>query len=739
MFSSLDDFRPAWRRGGLRRSWAKPAVGRTVGYQVRFEEAVGPTTRLRFVTEGILTRRLLTDPSLRNVSAVVLDEFHERHLEADLALALLRRLQNTTRRDLRIVIMSATLDSVRLSDYLDNARVLNIPGRVFDVTVMYRGHSAAPLEEQIAGAVQMLTADGSCGHILAFVPGAAEIRRAMRACESVARATGLTVLPLHGDLSPEDQDRAVLPGASGERKLIISTNVAESSVTVEGVTAVIDSGLARVASDSGATGLPTLEIRRISQASATQRTGRAGRTQPGRCVRLYSEEDFRRRPEHDTPEITRRELSQMLLGLRAMSIAASQLEWLDAPPVDSLSRAEELLDRLHANGKNASELARYPLHPRLARLVQESAEVGAAKEGCRVAAHLSSGERAESIDVLDAAHEDSSWKTAQIEKQIRRLVRGQSTESPNSDEPIRIAILAAYPDRVARRRSSNSLDAQLADGTSAVLASHLNFDLFVALSLEDRGSTPLIRTASCVTPEWLLDLFPERIRERNEVVWNRASERVEAVSALLYDELPIEETRSAQPDTEKASELLAAKAIEAGLHRWADPEEVESLVTRAAFAREQGATFVPDLTDADVEAGLRDLAWGLRSFRELEDATRTGVLLQTLKSRMSQQAQRELDELAPERIPLKNRQVKVVYKPGQPPSIASRLQDFFGLTNTPKIARGRVPLVLHLLAPNQRPVQMTTDLAGFWQRLYPEVRRELSRRYPKHSWPEKPV
>jgi len=709
------------------------APGETVGYQVRFEEVGGPRTRLRFLTEGVLTRRLLSDPTLRGVSAVVLDEFHERHIEADLALALLRRLQTTKRPDLRLIVMSATLDSGPIAEFL-NAPVIQAPGRVYEVEIRYAGHSGDPLETQVAHAVEQLVRAGLDGHVLVFLPGAAEIRRATRSCESIARAAGLQILPLHGDLTPEEQDRAVLPSPGDKRfKLILSTNVAESSLTIDGVTAVIDSGLARIASDSPATGLPTLEVRRISKASAKQRAGRAGRTRPGRAVRLCSQDDFVRRADHDVPEIRRRELSQVLLELRAMRIDRD-LSWLEAPPADAVRIAEALLDRLGAD-QNAAEMARYPLHPRLARLLMEAVRRGVSSEACRIAAHLSSGERSEHADILDAAHADSSWRTQQIDRQLRRLVRAPRQDS-GDDTALRISLLSAYPDRVARRRSGR--DVQLANGRPATLAADWPSDLLLALDVEDRrDGSPLVRVASAVEPEWLLDLFPDRIRDHEELTWNRAGERVEAVSGLLYDDILIDENRNATPDPEGAAALLASKALEAGLHRWTEMEDLEAFLARTAFA----AGYSPEIHEPgpeEIEAALRELCFGLRSFRELETATRDGALLRVLRSRMGSRTERLLNEIAPERLPLKTRQVKLDYTRGQAPAMASRLQDFFGMKETPRVARGQVPVVVHLLAPNKRPVQMTTDLAGFWERLYPTVRRELSRRYPRHAWPERP-
>ena len=702
-------------------------VGATIGYQVRFEEVAGARTRLRFLTEGILTRRLISDPRLAGVDVVVLDEFHERHLESDVALALLRRLQSKGRPDLRLIVMSATLDAGPVAGYLGNCPILRSKGRLFDLSVTHQPYSALPLEKQVAGAVENLIAEKRTGDILVFLPGAAEIRRGARECEALAARHELLVLPLHGDLPPSEQDRAVSRGP--HRKVILSTNVAESSITIEGVTAVIDSGLARIANDSPWTGLPMLAIRRISKASATQRAGRAARTAPGRVLRLYTLEDFQRRPDHDAPEITRRELSELCLHLRAMGIVHPlELTWLEPPPGAAILRAEELLERLGATGEEARRLSRYPLHPRLARLVIEAVERGAGEDGCAAAALLSSGARAESCDLLRLVDSPMDFRSKQHFEQIRRIIRPpkQRKHDPNA---LQFAMLAAFPDRVARRPKDHQL--LLASGGSAKLACDAQADFLVAADIEDRSehALPLVRLYCAIQPDWLVDLFPTRVRERSGVEWNRSAERVEEVSALLYDDLVIQETRGGAPDPDKAADLLAERALEAGVERFVDRQELDEFLARIAFASDHAA--IPKI---DVESAFRTLCRGLKSFAELK------ALAHSLIPTLEQQTQsRLLNEIAPSRIRLPGgRQTTVHYDGGKPPWIASRLQDFFGMQETPRIASGKVPLVVHLLAPNQRPVQTTTDLAGFWQRLYPQVRRELSRRYPKHAWPEDP-
>jgi ATP-dependent helicase HrpB len=696
-------------------------LGETVGYQVRFEEVAGPRTRLRYLTEGVLTRRLLSDTKLDRVGAVVLDEFHERHLEGDLALALLRRLQRTTRPDLRLVVMSATLDAAPIADYLDGARVLRSEGRHFPLEIEYTPHSAAPLEQQVAGALERL--GDAPGHVLVFLPGAYEIRRAQSACGPIAQRRGWSLLPLHGDQSPEEQDRAV--GPSDRRKVILSTNVAESSITIEDVGAVIDSGLARIAGHSPWSGLPTLQVGRISQASANQRAGRAGRTRAGRAIRLYPLDDFVRRPAQDAPEIVRADLAPMLLQLRAMG--NPDLKWLDSPPAASIEHAESLLAQLAPSPDLVREMSRYPLHPRLARLIVEARREGVAEDGCTVAALLSAGERlparpahATRSDLLALLEAEWEPRTAQVVRQIRRMVDPPRQRGRDENALLR-AVLAAFPDRVARRRQGSEL--QLAGGGPAQLAPSSTVteaEFLVAVEAEDRRDqkTPLVRLASAIEPDWLLDFFPDRIREVSEAAWNKQAGRVEAVSALMFDQIVIQQSRG-PADPETAASILARKAMEAGKHK---SEELDAFLARAAFAGIDGLS---------IEDGMKALASGARSMDEIEAA----ALPRVLEQRLPPEQRRQLDALAPERIRLPGgRQVKVHYEPEQPPWIASRLQDFYGMTTTPTVGRG-VPVVVRLLAPNNRPVQMTTDLPGFWSRLYPEIRKQLSRRYPKHHWP----
>lgn len=698
------------------------AVGRTVGYQVRFEEVSSPHTRLTFVTEGVLTRRLLSDPELKGVDAVVLDEFHERHLESDLALALLKRLQRR-RPDLRLIVMSATLEADPVARYLRDCPILRSEGRLFDLSIQHMPYSPAPLETQVREAVEQVVASSGHGDILTFLPGAAEIRRAMRECESVTKRAGLLLLPLHGSLPPREQDLAVSPADTP--KLILSTNVAESSITIDGVATVIDSGLARFAAYSPWSGLPTLKIARVSKASAKQRAGRAGRTGPGRVIRLYSEEDFSRRPEHDMPEILRSDLSQLCLDLRAMGIAdPAELNWLDHPPRTVIEHAEALLDRLGASGDHATQLAQFPLPPRLSRILVESLKRGAGEDGCRAAALLGSGVQSTRNDLLAAIDADRDPRVQQHAEQLRRITR-PPRQKKHDDDALLISVLAGFPDRVARLRSGNQV--LLSSGASAEIAGDPPpYEFMVVVDAEERADKPLpvVRMTARIEPDWLIDLFPNRVRDEARVIWNEKAERVDAVSSLRYDELVLQESTTA-PDPDAAARVLAEKVLTIGIERFVDPDALANFLARIEFS---------GLASPDLHTLVRELCSGLRSFSEVKKAAADFIPLLEHKI-----GRRKLDDLAPARIRLlRGRETKVNYESGKPPWISSRLQDFFGMHDTPRIGPNRTPVVVHLLAPNHRPVQTTSDLAGFWERLYPQVRRELMRRYPKHAWPEKP-
>ena len=707
-----------------------------VGWQVRFEQSGTPRTRLWYVTEGILARRMLSDPQLRGVGAVVLDEFHERHLPGDLALALAQRLLP----GIKLVVMSATLEAAPLARHL-GAPVIRSEGRRFPVEIEHLERAdERRLEQQVAAAVRRLTLPGSTGDVLVFLPGAAEIRRAAEACAELARHRDLLLTPLHGDLSAAEQDRALAPAS--RRKAILSTNVAETSVTVPGVTCVVDSGLARIASHSPWSGLPMLSVARISRASAAQRAGRAGRLGPGRTLRLYTRHDFDSRPEHHAPEIERLDLAGLLLELRAASLDPGSLPWLDPPPAAALQVAADLLRRigaLDARG-DATELgracAKLPLHPRLARLAVEAARRGYREDGCTAAALLNERDArgdptlapTGSSDVLDLLERRRPPRAEQARAQLLRLAPPDGPRSGTRDEAILISVLAGFPDRVAKRRGADLL---LASGGAAQLSTESavrDAGLLVAVEAEERRTgnraRVLVRVASAIEPEWLLDLQPQALREQTDLVWEPARERVEVVSRLLYDQLTLEETRRLpRPDESEA----AARILLDHAGATPDPDALARLRARVAIvSRHCPESGIEALSDATLRARLEEAARGVTSLRELHEAD----LLSSLTPA-------DLDRFAPDQVVLPGgRKLRIEYAEGQPPSVRSRLQDFFGLQRGPSICNGRVPLTLHLLAPNGRAQQVTQDLAGFWQRHYPAIRRELMRKYPKHAWPE---
>ncbi|HEX8633048.1 MAG TPA: ATP-dependent helicase HrpB [Pyrinomonadaceae bacterium] len=782
------------------------SLGETVGYEVRFEKATGARTRLKYVTEGILMRRLLSDPQLSQVSVVVLDEFHERHLEADFALALLKRLQQQSRPDMRLVAMSATLNAAPLARFLGDCRVLRSEGRRYEVSVEHLPQpDERPLAAQVQTATRRLLAEGLEGDVLVFLPGAAEIRRAADACASLAAEFDLLVLPLHGELSLAEQDRAVRPAE--RRKIILSTNVAESSVTIEGVVAVVDSGLARVAQHSHWSGLPAFSVTRISRASAVQRAGRAGRMRPGRALRLYTAQDFAARAEYEVAEILRADLAAAVLELHALGIAdLDEFDWFDAPPAPALAQAETLLRSLGAldDERKVTDtgrlMLRLPLHPRLARLVVEAERRGVGGAGCAVAAILSERDirarqllskpigvetrtrprthgKSDLLELLDLFTEASETGfdpdslrrlnlnpkavhgVERVRRQLERLLGTKTDRRPSradQETELLISILAGYPDRVARRRklsdkiSADHLELSMAGGGSATLMPESLVraeEFLVAVDAEERrgqavmrGATRLVRLASGIEPEWLLDLFAERIRETSQVEWNAQAERVETVSRLVYEELTLDESRKSVAGGEAVARVLAEAALSAGFAELIDREAVSRFLARVEVTRAARPELdLPTLDEEDVRGGLLSLCEGRGSFAELREAIAAGGLLQVLRGRLSQEQARALAQMAPERAALaRGRMVRINYERLKSPWIASRLQDFFGMKEAPRIAGGRVPLVLHLLAPNGRAVQVTTDLNGFWTRHYAQIRRELGRRYPRHAWPENP-
>jgi ATP-dependent helicase HrpB len=797
------------------------APGQTVGYSVRFEEVSGPRTRVRYLTEGILSRRLLADPRLRGVGTVVLDEFHERHVATDLALALLRSLQAGARPDLKLCVMSATLDAAPVGEYLGGCPRVRSEGRAFEVALEFLPEpDDRPLPVQVASAVRRLVRDGPPGDLLVFLPGAGEIRRAQEALAPLVGPLDLAVLPLHGEMPLAEQDRAVRPAPGGRRKVILSTNVAETSVTIDGVVVVIDSGLARVAATSPWSGLPRLSLAKISQASAIQRAGRAGRTRPGRALRLYTRHDFDLRRRYDLPEIARTDLCETVLALHAAGVSdPAGFPWFEAPPAAALQAAQELLARLgavegEAGAARLSELGRrmlsFPVHPRLARLICEGERRGAAEGACLAAALIAErdirersrasfgggaaggggngrsgttggrsgagggdGRGADLLDLIDLFRQAAAANFSRerlrglgldpravemVDRARRQLASISRPSAPRAggiedeERALRLATLTGFPDRVGRRREQGR-GVVLSGGGSADLDLEWSapgaggVDLLVAVDVEERaraggagahhsaGSMPAagatIRLAAAIEPEWLLDLYADRLRQTDQLAWNPTTERVERASRLSYGAVVLEESLAAAPPSPEASRMLAEAAAAHGLERFDPPGALAEQLARIAFARELS----PDGPLPPTELGpvMAAACAGLTRFAELREG---GVVARVLQS-LTPEAGRLLRALAPESLALPGgRQIPIHYEVGKPPWIESRLQDFFGMARGPRIGGDRIALTIHLLAPNGRPVQVTSDLASFWQQHYPPLRRELGRRYPKHAWPE---
>lgn len=758
------------------------SAGQTVGYKVRHLEKTGPKTRITFVTEGILTRRLLSDRELRGVSCVILDEVHERHLQGDLALALLCELRRTTRPDLKLCAMSATLDAAPFASFM-GAEIVRTEGRRFDVSLEYEQSLAdRPLEVQVASAVRKAAKEEPDGHILVFLPGAREIRLALAASESAAQAHGLTLLPLHGDLTPDEQDRAVRKGDG--RKVIFATNVAESSITIDGVVAVIDSGLARTAVYSPWSGMSELSITKVSRASATQRAGRAGRTRAGRAIRLYSKADFDSRPEQEAPEIARAELSQTALEL---ALAGKlDLRFFDPPPEKSWNAAITLLGKLRAldDAGKVTEIGRamltHPLHPRIARMVVEGEKRGVHTSATTLAAILSekdlrrearatfggrkeddrATEDSDAIAMLDAFNEarDASFSRHAVQslgldmravmsaeaarKAMERSSRPPFDTASDRDAALRVSLLAGFPDRVCRRKRPGGRELIMPGFGAAELdpASVVRHAIFMcAIDATERrmpgergAARPVVRIASGIDPLDVLDLFPERTTERVSVEYDEAKERVFGKKELVYEGLAIDESTLDAAKDPRAQEVLfrAAKAKGFAAMCGNDDGQLERFLLRVRFAATQDPAIVPP-TDETLSRILLSLCEGKTTIAEVRSAGFFDYVVAETAGR------ERLDRLAPERIKLvSGRSAQIQYEADKPPWIESYLQDFCGTTETPKA--GNVPLVLHLLAPNKRAVQVTTDLAGFWDRHYPQIRKELMRKYPRHGWPEDP-
>jgi ATP-dependent helicase HrpB len=740
-------------------------VGETVGYRVRFGSKVSRATRIEVVTEGIFSRQILDDPELSGIAAVLFDEFHERSLDADLGLALARDAQVGLREDLRILVMSATLDGARVAKLLGDAPVISSEGRAFPVETRYLGRKAdAPLERQMADAIAMaLRADP--GSVLAFLPGAAEIRRTQTFLGERVHDTAIEIVPLFGALDASVQDRAIAPAPNGQRKVVLATSIAETSLTIEGVRIVVDSGVARVPRYEPDIGLTRLETVRASRAAVDQRRGRAGRTEPGVCYRLWDEPQTASLAAYTQPEILSADLSSLLLDVAQWGVSdPTTLSFLDAPPAPALKEARSLLrelgaldgdGRITAEGRSLRALA---LPPRLARMIVDSHRLGAGEEAAEIAAVLTErGLGGDGVDLdfrLDQFRRDRSQRAGSARSLAQRWASQVALSSPSpqtrkgspaqtaTDPPSTGTMLAfAFPDRVARNRGNGSF--VLANGRGAAVdqASALARAPYIAVAeLTGTAAQGRILLAAPITQGEIEQYFADQIETADEITFDRSAlalraRRRKTLHAITLSEVPM----ALQPSAETAR-VLADGLIASGLDRllWSKP--LKQWRDRVMFLRAAEGAPWPDLSD-DALAAQRE-AWlvpVLHDKTSLKDIS-AGDLSDALMTLLPWELRARLEREAPTHFEAPTgTQLAIDYEAEQGPTIAVRLQELFGLDTHPSIAKGKIPLVLELLSPAHRPVQVTRDLPGFWRGSYAAVRSDLRGRYPRHPWPEDPA
>jgi len=751
------------------------APGETVGYRIRFESKVSAKTRIEVLTEGILTRRLQTDPELKNVGLVIFDEFHERHLHADLALAFCLDSQKVLREDLKILVMSATLDGESVARLLGDAPIVTSHGRSYPVDVHYLPRDPVePLPPLVSGAIRRAL-DEHDGDVLAFLPGAREIRRTQELLERDLGSRA-AVFPLYGDLSWESQDRALQP-APGRRKVVLATPIAETSLTIEGVRIVVDSGFVRVPQFDPVSGLSRLATTRISRASSDQRAGRAGRTAPGVCYRLWSETTQRGLVPQALPEIRTADLAPLALELAAWGVRdESALSWLDPPPQAAFDQACALLVELDALAAEDAEghitetgraMVRLPLHPRLSHMLLAAERHGLGTLACDIAALLSerdvlTGDARRAADFslrLEAmrafrrqgrqgaqAHQADPAGCARINQaaqQFQRLLASAKSAHDAAIEHAGLLLALAYPDRVALARAPGDARYLLASGRGARLPEsemRLRQPCIVAASLDAGDTEGIIYLAAPVDVETLRTHLPAHIRNADEIRWDAQEQAViarreERFGALVLDSRPLSK---ADPEKLRAAMLEGVRRL--GLEALPWTREAREWQARVMSLRHwPPQEDWPDVSDAMLTAELETwLAPYLDGVTRREHLARLD-LFAILRSRLDWEQGRRLDEGAPTHVQVPSgSRVRLEYVPGESPVLKVKLQEMFGLADTPRVAWGRVPVTLHLLSPAQRPIQVTQDLRGFWERTYAEVKKELKGRYPKHSWPDDP-
>ena len=750
-------------------------VGQTVGYRIRLDSKVGPETRIEVVTEGILTRRLQHDPALEGVGLLIFDEFHERSLDADLALALSLNGRELFRDEqpLKILLMSATLEGERLASLLDDAPILRSEGRMYPVAMRW-GRPFVPgefIEPRVVQTVLDAINDES-GSLLVFLPGQAEIRRVnQQLADALGSRSDILLCPLHGELDLAAQRAAIEPAPKGLRKVVLATNIAETSLTIDGVRVVIDAGLARVPRFDPGSGMTRLDTQRISRASATQRAGRAGRLEPGVCYRLWSEDQHAQLAAYGSAEILQADLAGLALQLARWGVAPEQLIWLDMPPSASYAQARQLLERLGAlHGAkltaHGEAMAELPAHPRIAHLLIRGQDLGLAEMACDVAALL--GER----DILRGAGADVHSRLAllsgesrvarggqggvqrarQLARQYRGYLRGNATQpvaDPDHPRWLGALLALAYPDRVAQQRKPGGAEYRLANGRAALFSEVDGLMKQPWLVIADLGSRQgqreeRIYLAAEFDPGLLDNVLSEQVSVVDQLDWDERegvlrAERQRKVGELVLSREPLNGLDEAAR-TQALVNLVRRKGLE--LLPWTP--ELRQWQARVALLRQldllaQGQSEWPDVSDGALLAGLED--WlgpylgrvsRLSHFANLDLSS---IVHNLLKWPLPQR----LDELAPHHIKVPSgSSVRLDYSE-QPPILAVRLQELFGLADTPRIAGGRQVVKLHLLSPARRPVQVTQDLANFWRSTYAEVKKDLKGRYPKHYWPDDPL
>ncbi len=762
-------------------------LGGEVGYQYRLENVSSRETRILYVTEGILLRQMQENATLPGVAALVFDEFHERHLEGDVALARARQIQQAVRPDLKIIVMSATLETALLADYLAPCKILKSAGKIFPVTVEYLPKpDDAPAWELAAEACERATLKQPEGDVLIFMPGAYEIQRTLNAVRDRLGARDFAFHALHGELPPAEQDAAVSPGA--KRKIIVSTNVAETSLTIDGVRVVIDSGLARVARFDPHRGINTLLIEKISRASAQQRLGRAGRTAPGHAVRLWTANEHEQRPAQTLPEIRRLELSGALLTLKASGIDDLEtFPWVEPPEPKSFARARQLLHDLGAIDAKEKltptgrRMASFPPHPRYARMLLSAHELGCVRAAALIAAlsqsrsiltrsegrrmeetreEILGGEPTSDFFLLMRAwryakqnqfdpqrcrqlgiHGGSAREVAGALDQLLRLAERAGldvADKPAEAEAIQRCVLTGFSDQLARRVDQGTLRCRLIHQRTGELARESvvrDATLLVAAEIREVESRDELRVllslATAVQEPWLRDAFPDDFAEGEETLFDPQSRRVVTRRTRLFRDLILDYTEQDATDSEAAARLLAEEVLSGRcpLKHWDDAVE-QWFVRLSCLRRWMPELDLPAADDEARRAIVSQLCHGAFTYKAIKDVEVWPVL----KNWVSTQGQRWLDQLAPERIELPGgRKAKVIYQLDSPPMTAARIQDLYGVT-TLAVAKGRVPVTIQILAPNQRPVQITSDLANFWKESYPKIKQELQRRYPKHEW-----